>query len=41
MSSTTDALKELNLDSELIELTDQDDHWHFITCGIIIGSGGC
>lgn len=31
----------LLVDVPMTEISDQDEHWHFITCGVIIGSGGC
>ncbi|MDC7067853.1 hypothetical protein PQG67_05295 [Corynebacterium pseudodiphtheriticum] len=32
-------IQELNLEVEAVQLADQDDHWHFVTCGVILGSG--
>lgn len=27
----------LSLDTPVVELADQDDHWHFVTQGVILG----
>ena len=31
-------IQELNLEVEAVQLADQDHHWHFVTCGGILGS---
>lgn len=41
MGSNNSVLDSLLTDSMAVEIADQDEHWHFITCGVIIGSGGC
>ena len=32
-------IQELNLEVETVQPADQDDHWHFVTCGVTLGSG--
>lgn len=37
----TNLLDDLLTCAPAMEISNQDEHWHFITCGVIIGSGGC
>lgn len=34
-------IQNLLLSDQALELADQDDHWHVVTCGVVVGNGTC